>query len=459
MRMVRMLLIAIFLIAGFTASAQTISLSGTITDSSSQVWNSCSWSASIYSPAGAPMYGATPVPTNTFGGSCSSSGVLTSTGQFYNTSTITPRGALYTINVCSNTTAPCTTMLLPVTSSIQFFAAVNATLTLPSVAAFVGTIAYSDSEVVPTPLVGSRYWNSMLNQIRYWNGTSWQSDGGSNGGVSGPTSSTANDIAAFGNSNGTAIIDTGIQYIYVAQLGGFNSWTGNNTWNGLSTFNSSTSGSGSYPAALFHAPDGSGALGIFPNLASQNFNPYVQTDDAAFVCGPSQNSGQTCDFVPWSAGVGGFRMTPSGVLFAQRPTFAGNTPWDNGNFNPASYSPLSGSGGCGSGTVSVVPDAAAGTGSTASVVGNATRGTVTLFTGTGPINGVNWTLTGALPAGASTSPYATFSPANETASGFSYIYLTTTYSSGSYIMSLNVINPGDGLLANSTFAWTYHCDL
>ncbi|MBU9154212.1 tail fiber domain-containing protein [Burkholderia gladioli] len=36
------------------------------------------------------------------------------------------------------------------------------------------------------------------------------------------------------------------------------------------------------------------------------------------------------------------RYSPSGATFSARPTFAGKTPWDSGNFNPANYAALNG---------------------------------------------------------------------------------------------------------------------
>ncbi|MEX3630500.1 MAG: tail fiber domain-containing protein [Burkholderia sp.] len=36
------------------------------------------------------------------------------------------------------------------------------------------------------------------------------------------------------------------------------------------------------------------------------------------------------------------RYSPSGAVYADRPVFAGNTPWDTGNLNPSSYAPLAG---------------------------------------------------------------------------------------------------------------------
>ena len=161
--------------------------------------------------------------------------------------------------------------------------------------------------------------------------TTMQPCGGTSGtgNVNGPTSSTVNDIAAFGNGTGTAIFDTNIPYSHIGILGNNQTWTGNNTWNGgLSIFNSTASGSGAYPAAQFHAPDGSGAFGAYPNLAATNFNPMVQAGDAGIVFGTALNAGQCFDVVPWSATNSGFQLCPSNFKIVTPTLFASTSVWN-----------------------------------------------------------------------------------------------------------------------------------
>ena len=70
--------------------AQVTSVTATVVDSDGQAWNNGTWSASLFAPSGQAFFNGTPVPTASFGGSLSASGVLTDTTHFFNTATITP---------------------------------------------------------------------------------------------------------------------------------------------------------------------------------------------------------------------------------------------------------------------------------------------------------------------------------------------------------------------------------
>jgi len=159
------------------AEAQVISISTTVTDSDSQTWNNGTWSAQLYSPNGTGYYNGTQVPTASFGGSLSSAGLFVDTTHFYNTNTITPTGVMYTVTVCSQTSAPCSSFNIPVTSSIQFGAAVNALIKAPRFSSGSNAYGYLDAEVTPVAGIGSSYFNVTLGVIRTWNGSSWQSGG------------------------------------------------------------------------------------------------------------------------------------------------------------------------------------------------------------------------------------------------------------------------------------------
>lgn len=94
---------------------------------------------------------------------------------------------------------------------------------------------------------------------------------------------------------------------------------------------------------------GTGTLTFLPS-GSDKINNGVNAVATSLVITP----GATIQFDnanggAWviSGGTGGMQYvaTPSfqaGATFAGRPTFAGNTPWDTGNLNPANYLPLTG---------------------------------------------------------------------------------------------------------------------
>ena len=138
-----MRIVALFLclLAG-SAAAQTITASGTITDTDGNAWDNGAWSATLVSPNGPPMYLGNPVPIATFYGMLDASGVMSSSGQFYNTGTVMPTGAFYTINMCSATTAPCSKFNTQVVTGAGLISSVNANIVAPRFAAFIGSLGY-----------------------------------------------------------------------------------------------------------------------------------------------------------------------------------------------------------------------------------------------------------------------------------------------------------------------------
>jgi hypothetical protein len=181
---------------------------------------------------------------------------------------------------------------------------------------------------------------------------------GGAGNVTGPTSSTIDDVAAFSNAAGTGILDTGIAFSHIGILGNTQTWTGVNTFSGDASFTGSdpvtfslrpTFGgnlawdAGNFNPANYAALSGS----TFSGLVTFNGDAsFMGPDLVSFALRPTFNG-----FTPWDSG----NFTPSNYAalaganaftgvnsFTQRPTFNGATPWDSGNFNPALYLPLTG---------------------------------------------------------------------------------------------------------------------
>jgi len=221
----KVLMLFACLLGCYIAQAQTLSITGTITDSLGQSWNNGTFSAFLYSPNGAPSYLGSSVPTATFNGTLSGAGALISSGQFYNTNTITPTGALYVVTVCSNTSAPCSTFTIPTTSGSQVIASINAAITPPTYPAGPFAYGYQDSDVSPIPIPGGQYFNVGSLVDRVWNGSAWQNAGSGSGatlpfpGVIYGTSATAGTVAtssqvlaAYSNTSTTFFINNASTY-------------------------------------------------------------------------------------------------------------------------------------------------------------------------------------------------------------------------------------------------------
>jgi hypothetical protein len=114
-------------------------------------------------------------------------GVLSGSGalavSLNNTNTITPSGAQYQWTICSNTSAPCSQFLAPVTTT-NLSTLLSSLVTAPRFAAGPTAFGYLDIEASPIPPPGGGYFNVTLGNGRVWNGTTWVNSGG--GGLSCP---------------------------------------------------------------------------------------------------------------------------------------------------------------------------------------------------------------------------------------------------------------------------------
>jgi predicted acyltransferase (DUF342 family) len=200
--------------------------------------------------------------------------------------------------------------------------------------------------------------------------------GGGSGTVTGPTASTTNDISAWANGTGTALLDTGIQYTNIGLLGSSQMWNGTNTFTLPATF------SGQHGAI-----DITGASSTFRGINLQtlgvnrwgwgaNVDPesgsnsgsdltlQAYSDTGTAISDPIRvfrSSGvtqfsvdPTVDGSPvWYQGnlpnpavtIGNNTFTGTNAFngatsFSVDPTVAGSPIWYGGNFNPALYAPL-----------------------------------------------------------------------------------------------------------------------
>lgn len=172
------------------AYCQQTSLSATITDSTSQVWANGSYNITFIPTPGQPgpfyWQGARFTP-QVYQGTMNGAGTLSVT--LPDNSTITPAGSQWAFVLCSNTTAPCSTVKTAVTGATEdlstFF---SARVTPPVIYSAPMPRAYSSSEVaIPAPTQGGQFYQVVSNIPYFWSGTQWISLAGAYLPLSGPS--------------------------------------------------------------------------------------------------------------------------------------------------------------------------------------------------------------------------------------------------------------------------------
>lgn len=192
-------LFLILFLAPIVGLGQSMSVTATLTDPDGSVWFNGSCSIQVYNETSVPFqYQGTIIP---LAPACaiSNTGVLNAT--MYNTNTLFPLGAQYQITACSNSSAPCTVFITPVTASNQT-TLFSSFLKAPRFNAIYGSFGYLDAEV-NNAANGSYYYNVTLSAFRQYNGSSWATIGsGGGGGLSSFTSSSL--VPLFSTSLGSS---------------------------------------------------------------------------------------------------------------------------------------------------------------------------------------------------------------------------------------------------------------
>ena len=217
--MKRLSLAIFLLLCASCAPAQTSNVTATITDSDGQTWNNGTYSISFVpstTNSAPPIWNGSPMTTAQKGpytGTLSGTGVLTV--SLPDNSFITPPNSQWAFTLCSNTSAPCSTVTLIVTG-----AAPNLSTTLsqgvkaPRFSATLNAYGYLDGEVFPIPVPGGRYFNVNSLLGRLWNGSAWINEG--SGGTTTPgganTDVQYNNSGAFGG-DGNFTYNPSIQQI------------------------------------------------------------------------------------------------------------------------------------------------------------------------------------------------------------------------------------------------------
>ena len=189
------------ILGGLVTSAQTTSVTATITDSDSQTWNNGTWTAvlmSVANPNGPYYLDGVQLTAAQLqkSGSMSSSGVIT--GTFYDTvNHITPNGSVYLFTLCPNASAPCVSNIgaSPTGSSINLSTTLSANLAGPRFPATgANRFGYLDAEINPTPVSGGVYYNVTTGFQRIWSGSAWSNNGSGAGGP--PTGTAGGDLGS-----------------------------------------------------------------------------------------------------------------------------------------------------------------------------------------------------------------------------------------------------------------------
>ena len=182
------------LLWGALAQASTTTVSGTIADSTTQVWSNGTWSAELTTATGSTS-GPFFVNNVQLGPSqVVASGLLDATGSFTTVLTsnpsITPSGSLWRFTVCSAASSPCFTISLNIFGTTQN---VTGSIVPPPISVpahnYSQPSAYQDTEI-SGPILGFSYYNQTTQGLRLCTGVTpctWVAvgAGGGGGGVSG----------------------------------------------------------------------------------------------------------------------------------------------------------------------------------------------------------------------------------------------------------------------------------
>lgn len=196
------------LVSAIGAFAQSTTVSGTVTDASSQAWANGKYSFT-FQPN--PQFPTGPYTWS--GGTLNNviSGTLDSSGAYSvsipSNSAITPAGSTWILQVTPDATSlSFSTARTTITGGTQTLNATPPTILISwSLPPGPAISAYTDAEIGGSLPKGAEYFNTTSNLTRVWNGSAWANQGAGGGGgmcPAGPTNSVQTNGGA--NCSGTA---------------------------------------------------------------------------------------------------------------------------------------------------------------------------------------------------------------------------------------------------------------
>jgi hypothetical protein len=202
-------LLAALLLSALPALGQTTAVTATITDSDTQTWNNGAVTVKfVPNPnfSGQYQYQGAPYVPQTYTASMNGSGTFSLTVP--DSTFIAPAGTQWMFIICPNSSAPCSSVTLPVSgASVNLSTFFSANVKAPRFAATgTGVYGYRDAEVNVTPVPGGNYYSVTQLCERIWNGASWSCGSGSGNVTAGaqyliPMYSAAGVSAVLGPSN------------------------------------------------------------------------------------------------------------------------------------------------------------------------------------------------------------------------------------------------------------------
>ena len=180
--------------------AQTASITGTVTDSDSQLWLNGTWTYTFYPNVNYPnlnsyYVGSTPLSTYY---NAPVSGILDPSAATFTMSNmvrsdkISPSGSMWTLQFCPNATSKCGSFNYNLTADSVTGSTINSLITAaipaPRFEPIAGAFGYNDTEAIINPTAGTpggTYWNVISACQRYYSNMSpigWACGSGSSGG-------------------------------------------------------------------------------------------------------------------------------------------------------------------------------------------------------------------------------------------------------------------------------------
>lgn len=203
-RYIKFIIPLCLLLASVLHAQNTATLTGTVTDSSSQIWAGATWIATLNVPGGGtPMWLSGGTVPRSYSGQLDSTGTFTSGSVIGRNSQIVPAGTTWQWTVYSLTSGPASVLSTPSTVTNTTFAAggvLSAGVTPPSVPASNQAYAYNVNEIINS-VNGNGYVNTISNTTWLFNGSAYVELGGG-AGCTGPTGN-------YSLNNQVATLDSG----------------------------------------------------------------------------------------------------------------------------------------------------------------------------------------------------------------------------------------------------------